>query len=123
VATDAPTKSTPQKEGTFLATIITCIEAAAAYIPSPTIKTIVSIATPPASWIFVVLAKSVIHNIESKRGIRVYEGMINDLEIERNNFNQPYRLHEIESELGKLRSDLQEIRKAAIKIVIFELAA
>lgn len=119
MAVDVTTKSNAQKEGTFLATIITCIEAAAAYIPSPAIKTIVSIATPPASWIFVVLAKSIIHNIESKRGIRIYEGMINDLENERNNCNQPYRLHEIEGELGKLRSDLQEIRKAAIKIVVF----
>lgn len=119
MATDAITKSTPQKEGTFLATIITCIEAAAAYIPSPTIKTIVSIATPPASWIFVVLAKSVIHNIESKRGIRIYESMIHDLEIERTNCSLSARLQEIEDELGKLRSDLQEIRKAAIKIVIF----
>ncbi|RYE21251.1 MAG: hypothetical protein EOP42_26150 [Sphingobacteriaceae bacterium] len=119
MVTDATTKSTQQKEGTFLATIITCIEAAAAYIPSPTIKTIVSIATPPASWIFVVLAKSIIHSIESKRGIRIYERMIHDLEVERNTCNVPIRLQEIENELGKLRSDLQEIRKAAIKIVIF----
>jgi hypothetical protein len=117
--TDSSKQLGNQKEGTFLATLITCIEAAAAYIPSPSIRTIVSIATPPASWILVVFAKSVIHNIESKRGIRTYEGMINALDLERNTCNSAVRMQEIESELGKLRSDLQEIRKAAIKIVIF----
>ncbi|WP_299291806.1 hypothetical protein [uncultured Mucilaginibacter sp.] len=108
-----------QKDGTFLATLITCFEAGAAYIPSGALRNFISISTPPLCWVLVVFAKSIIHNIESKRGIRTYEGMIHDLENERQNCNFDLRLRDIESELGKLRSDLQEIRKAAIKIVIF----
>lgn len=107
------------KKTTSLASLITGVEAIAVLIPDPVIKNVVIIGAPFLCYVFTVLCKSIIHAIESNRGIRVYKSLIKDLEEQLIQNQSPEIKKQLEKELAKLRGDLQQAKKDTIKIVIY----
>ena len=112
------THSSP-KVTTRLAAIITSVEALSTLIEKPAIKNVVAISAPFISYGLLVLGKSVIHLIECARGIKIYKQLIIENETELNNNPSTGRRKQLERELNILRSDLKQVQKANVKIIIF----
>jgi len=111
--------SARSKKATSLASLITGVEAIAVLIPNPVIKNVVIISAPFLSYIFTIFCKSIIHAIESNRGIKVYKSLIEDLEEQLLQNQSPEIKKQLEKELVKLRGDLQQAKKDTIKIVVY----
>lgn len=106
-------------KNTSLPSIITGIEAIAILIQDKTIKTIVTVGAPFVAWLITVFFKSLIHNIESNRGIKVIKEAIADCNNQLKQNPSSANKKKIEADIDKLRADLIEAKKAAIKIVVF----
>ncbi|RYY06150.1 MAG: hypothetical protein EOP43_07115 [Sphingobacteriaceae bacterium] len=111
--------SLKDSKNTSLPSIITGFEAVAILIPDKTIKTVITVASPFLAWVFTVFFKSIIHHIESKRGIKVIEEAIEDTNYQLNQNLSSTNKKKLEADIEKLRTDLIEAKKAAIKIMVF----
>lgn len=63
--------------------------------------------------------KSIVYHIESKRGIKVIEEAIRETQDQLNQNPSQITKKRLEKDVFKLREDLMEAKKAAIKIVIY----
>ncbi len=107
-------KNTP-----IVASFIVFIESGATYIQNPLIKNLVTIGAPIFTYILVIIFNSLIHSIESKRGIKVIEDIIKDVERQRASCTDSKIESELDQELLKLRADRTQAKKEAIKIVVY----
>lgn len=107
------------KKTTFYASFLTGIVASAAFIKDATLRNVITIAAPLTTHFLTICGKSILHNIECNRGIRIYQELIDDLEQELTQAGRAGRKKEIEGQLKKLRADLQKAKKDTIKMVVY----